>query len=94
MREPLTPEEHAALREERPDWEVGGDEMTRTVVLDDFSQAMAFVTRVAIAAEVLDHHPDIDIRWNKVMLRLSTHSAGTLTGLDRELAARIDGFVP
>ena len=64
--------------------------MRRTFEFADFGAAMGFVTRVALAAEVLDHHPDIDIRWNKVTLVLSTHSEGTLTGLDAELAKRAD----
>ena len=59
----------------------------------DFAEALAFVNRVGEAAEQMNHHPDIDIRWNTVTLRLSTHSAGNVvTDLDRELASRIDGL--
>ena len=90
MRDPLTTDERMALAAERPDWVIDQDSMTRTYVFEDFSAAMGFVTRAALAAETLDHHPDIDIRWNKVTLRLSTHSAGTLTGMDRDLAASFD----
>ena len=54
----------------------------------DFAAAMAFVNRVAELAESEDHHPDIDVRWNRVTLRWSTHSAGGITDRDRELAAR------
>ena len=82
-----------ALVAGHPDWEIESDTMARTFVFADFGAAMGFVTKVALAAERLDHHPDIDIRWNKVTLRLSTHSVGTLTGLDRTLAAACDGFV-
>lgn len=64
--------------------------MRRTFQFSDFVEAMGFVTMVALAAEKLDHHPDIDIRWNKVTLVLSTHSEGTLTDLDAELARRAD----
>ena len=67
--------------------------MSREFTFADFSAAIGFVVRTALAAEVLDHHPDIDIRWNRVTLTLSTHSAGALTELDRQLAATIDGFV-
>lgn len=88
----LTDEERSALAAAHGEWEVGDTEMTRTFVLTDFGEAMGFVTRVAVAAERLDHHPDIDIRWNKVTLTLSTHSAGGLTPFDRELAEQIDGF--
>ena len=90
MRDPLTAHERTALVVEHPDWVIEQNSMARTYVFKDFSEAMGFVTRAALAAETLDHHPDIDIRWNKVTLRLSTHSAGTLTGLDRDLAASFD----
>jgi 4a-hydroxytetrahydrobiopterin dehydratase len=53
---------------------------------------MGFVTRVALAAEKADHHPDIDIRWNKVTLTLSTHSADGLTEKDLSLADQVDGL--
>jgi len=62
---------------------------------EDFAGALAFVNRVGAVAEEMNHHPDIDIRWNTVTLHLSTHSAGgVVTDLDRELAARIDGLRP
>ena len=75
-----------------PEWALDGESITRTFQLRDFKAAMGFVTQVALAAEVADHHPDIDIRWNKVTLVLSTHDAGALTAKDTELAAQIDGF--
>ena len=61
-----------------------------TYTFTDFAGAMDFVNRVAGAAEQMNHHPDIDIRWNKVTLTLSTHSEGGLTTNDFELARRID----
>ncbi len=75
-----------------PGWELDGETISRTFKFKDFSEAMAFVTRVAIAAEKADHHPDIDVRWNKVTLALSTHSAGALTEKDTDLAAEISGY--
>jgi 4a-hydroxytetrahydrobiopterin dehydratase len=75
-----------------PDWALENESISRTYEFSDFGQAMGFVTRVAIAAEVADHHPDIDIRWNKVTLVLSTHSEGALTSKDTELAGQLDGF--
>ena len=75
-----------------PDWSLDGESISRTYQFADFNEAMGFVTRAAIAAEVADHHPDIDIRWNKVTLVLSTHSEGALTAKDTDLAARCDGF--
>jgi 4a-hydroxytetrahydrobiopterin dehydratase len=53
---------------------------------------MGFVTRVGLASEVADHHPDIDIRWNKVTIVLSTHSESALTSKDLNLAAQFDSF--
>ena len=71
-------------------WERKGDEITRLYKFKDFPEAVAFVNRVAGQAEAADHHPDIDIRWNKVRLTLSTHSAGGLTSKDFQLARQID----
>jgi 4a-hydroxytetrahydrobiopterin dehydratase len=73
-------------------WVREGDELIKTVKLADFSAALAFVNAVGALAEAANHHPDIDIRWNTVMLRLSTHSAGGLTAKDLELAAAIDNL--
>ena len=75
-----------------PGWEIDGESITKTFTFRDFNGSMGFVTRVGLAAEVADHHPDIDIRWNKVTLTLSTHSEGALTAKDTELAARIETF--
>jgi len=66
--------------------------MRRTYEFGDFSDSMGFVTRVALAAEKADHHPDIDIRWNRVSLTLSTHSEGGLTQKDLDLAAICDAL--
>lgn len=72
-------------------WDEEGGALRRDFGFADFGEALAFVNRVGALAEEADHHPDIDIRWNVVTLRLSTHSEGsTVTGRDRDLAARID----
>ena len=73
-------------------WEIDGETMRKTFVMKDFNAALGFVTRVGLLAEVADHHPDIDIRWNKVTLALSTHSEGALTAKDTELAQQIEGL--
>jgi len=73
-----------------PEWETDEKKLERTFEFDDFSSAIDFVNAVAEIAEEEDHHPDIDIRWNKVHLALATHSAGGLTDLDFQLAAKID----
>lgn len=75
-----------------PGWEREGESILRTFEFEDFTTAMGFVTSVALRAEKTFHHPDIDIRWNKVTLRLSTHSEGGLTDKDTELAVQIDGL--
>ena len=62
--------------------------IVRELSLPDFAAAIAFVNRVAELAESEDHHPDVDVRWNKVTLRWMTHSQGEITDRDRELAAR------
>ena len=74
---------------DHPGWDVDGKEITRTFQFDDFVGSMAFVTKVGLLAEAADHHPDIDIRWNKVTLTLSTHSEGGLTDKDFALATRL-----
>ena len=73
-------------------WVIDDETMTKTFVLKDFNAALGFVTRVGLLAEVADHHPDIDIRWNKVTLALSTHSEGALTEKDTELAGQIENL--
>ena len=80
----------AALAEQGIAWERQDDQLTTTVTLRDFAGALAFVNAVGAAAEAANHHPDIDIRWNTVTLRLTTHSEGGLTRLDLDLARRID----
>jgi 4a-hydroxytetrahydrobiopterin dehydratase len=73
-------------------WDRDGDELVKLVTKKDFGAAMQFVNAVALLAEGANHHPDIAISWNRVTLRLSTHSAGGLTQLDLDLAAAIDGI--
>ena len=73
-------------------WTREGNSIMKTVKLKDFVHAMGFVGAVALLAEKLNHHPDIDIRWNTVTLVLSTHSAGGLTEFDVKLAAMIDAL--
>ena len=83
-----------AFLEVHPEWSKEADEITRTFVFKDFSESMGFTTRTALASEKADHHPDIDIRWNKVTLTLSTHSEGGLTAKDLDLADVCDNLLP
>ncbi|HMA20024.1 MAG TPA: 4a-hydroxytetrahydrobiopterin dehydratase [Gemmatimonadaceae bacterium] len=71
-------------------WSRRGDALVRTYQFRNFSQAMEFVNRVAGLAESAGHHPDIDIRYSKVTLSLSTHDAGGITSNDVSLARAID----
>jgi 4a-hydroxytetrahydrobiopterin dehydratase len=80
----------AALEERGLRWRRDGAALFKEVDCGNFAGALAYVNRVGTLAEAANHHPDVDIRWNKVVLRLSTHSAGGLTGLDLGLAAQID----
>lgn len=89
----LTDAERQELVASYPDWTIDGERLTRTFQFADFPEALGFVTRVGLAAERAFHHPDIDIRYSKVTISLTTHSEGGLTSKDAELAARIDGFV-
>ena len=81
-----------ALMKRIPEWDTDKKAIERTFEFDDFSQAIDFVNSVAEIAEEEDHHPDIDIRWNKVRLSLSTHSEGGLTELDFQVARKIDNL--
>ena len=73
--------------DDNPIWERDGEAIKAEFKFKDFSEAMGFVTRLSLAAEKADHHPDIDIRWNKVLLVLSTHSEGGITKADLDLGA-------
>ena len=88
----LTDAQRSEFSDTHPDWAIHGESIIRTFEFANFQEAMGFVTSVALAAERAFHHPDIDIRWNKVTLALSTHDQGGLTEKDTELAAKIDGF--
>ena len=74
-----------------PNWKLEGGELIRCAIFNDFKEAMDFVNRVATLAEAANHHPDIDIRYNRVRLALVTHDSGGITLLDVELAGGIEG---
>lgn len=87
----LLSENEIAQRLRESPWRREGEEIVRDWQFTDFAQAIAFVNRVAEAAEAAGHHPDILVHgWNKVRLSLSTHSAGGLTEADFATAARFD----
>lgn len=78
------------LAHQVPEWHLVGEELRREWRFHDFTAAVAFVNRVAALAQEMDHHPDIEISYDVVRLRLSTHKVGGLTRHDFILAARID----
>ena len=73
-------------------WTRSGTAITKTFAFPKFLDGIAWVQRVALIAERLDHHPDLDIRYTKVTVTLATHSVGGLTKLDFELAKEMDAL--
>lgn len=92
MTKTLTPEDRTAALAGLDGWRTaeGRDAITRSLRFADFSQAFAFMTRVALAAERLNHHPEWFNVWNRVDITLSTHDAGGVTEKDIQLAGIID----
>lgn len=90
----LTPEQISALALELPNWRLIDGKLRRDLLFADFNEAFGFMSRVALIAETLGHHPEWFNVWNKVVIELTTHDAGGLSTLDRELAQRIDGLLP
>jgi 4a-hydroxytetrahydrobiopterin dehydratase len=93
MADVLSDQEIDAALEHLTDWQREGDALVRTVKLADFAKAIQVVNRVAELAESVSHHPDIDIRYNKLTFSLSTHSEGGITGNDTSMAGQIDETV-
>ncbi|CAA9383161.1 MAG: Pterin-4-alpha-carbinolamine dehydratase [uncultured Nocardioidaceae bacterium] len=79
-----------ALAADLTAWSRQEKSIIRSVQADSFSDGIRLVEQVAVVAEAMNHHPDIDIRWTTVTFRLSTHSAGGVTAYDLRLAAEID----
>jgi 4a-hydroxytetrahydrobiopterin dehydratase len=73
-----------------PDWQIEAGELVRTFLFKDFRASLAFVNKVGEIAENAGHHPDIDLRYNKVRLALVTHDSGGITQKDFDLAAAAD----
>ena len=88
----LTAPELEASLKSLPLWKLEAGELTRTFIFSDFNASMVFVNKVADQAERAGHHPDIDIRYNKVRLALVTHDAGGITRRDVDLAATVDSL--
>jgi 4a-hydroxytetrahydrobiopterin dehydratase len=90
---PLLTDDELTAGLEGGDWRREGEAIVRDWRFADFAAAIAFVERVAEAAESANHHPDILVHgWNKVQLTLSTHSEGGITAADLALAQQLDGI--
>ena len=77
----------------RSNWAEVDGALQREFRFADFAEALAFVNRVGELAEAENHHPDVEIRWNRVTLRWWTHVANAITARDHELAAKTDALV-
>lgn len=89
----MTDEQVRELLETLPGWSLDEGKLRREAVFRDFSEAFAFMTQVALAAERMNHHPEWSNVWNRVDIRLTTHDAGGLTALDFDLAGRISSLL-
>lgn len=85
----LTEKELAEVVEREKEWKMEGGKLVRDWVFRDFVGAMTFVNEVAAMAEERGHHPDMDVRYNRVRLGLVTHDAGGVTAKDAEMAGEI-----
>jgi 4a-hydroxytetrahydrobiopterin dehydratase len=94
MREKLSDERRQQALTELSGWSNAGDRdaITRTFQFADFNAAWGFMSRVALVAEKMDHHPEWTNVWNRVVVTLSTHDAGGVTERDVELARAMDRF--
>ena len=88
----LSDDDIQARLDQLTEWERDGDSIKRQYKFEDFQGSVDFVNRITPPAEEMNHHPDVEISWNKVTLTLSTHSEGGLTENDFELATRIDSL--
>jgi 4a-hydroxytetrahydrobiopterin dehydratase len=90
----LNDTERLAMASDLPEWRLvdGRDAMEREFIFADFGAAWGFMSRTALAAEKMDHHPEWSNVWNRVTILLSTHDAGGLTQNDVDLAKRIDSY--
>jgi 4a-hydroxytetrahydrobiopterin dehydratase len=88
----LSDEEIEQRLEGLPGWEREGDAIVREFDKGDFKGSVDLVNRLLPVAEAMNHHPDLEISWATVTVRLSTHSEGGLTAADFDLAARIDAL--
>jgi 4a-hydroxytetrahydrobiopterin dehydratase len=90
---PLTPDQIQALPQQLPAWSLVAGKLRRELQFADFVEAFGFMSRVALVAEAMGHHPEWSNVWNRVVIELTTHETGRLSNLDVQLAQRIDALV-
>lgn len=90
----LTSEEIEATVATLDGWSVVDNKLHRELTFKNFSEAFGFMTRVAMEAHLMDHHPEWFNVWSKVVIDLSTHESGGITIMDVKLAEKINGFLP
>jgi len=90
---PLSPDQIQALPQQLPAWSLVNGKLRRELRFADFVEAFGFMSRVALVAEAMDHHPEWSNVWNRVVIELTTHDTGGLSNLDVQLAQRIDDLV-
>ena len=90
---PLTPAEIDQLPQQLLGWSLVDGKLHRELVFADFNEAFGFMSRVALIAEAMGHHPEWRNVWNRVVVDLTTHDTGGLSNLDRQLAQRISALL-
>lgn len=90
---PLTPAEIDQLPQQLPGWSLVDGKLHRELVFADFNEAFGFMSRVALIAEAMGHHPEWRNVWNRVVVDLTTHDTGGLSSLDRQFAQRINALL-
>lgn len=90
---PLTSGEIEQLEQQLPGWSLVDGKLHRELVFSDFNAAFGFMTRVALIAEAMGHHPEWRNVWNRVAIDLTTHDTGGLSNLDQQLAQRINALL-
>ena len=90
----LTPSDIQQQLMQHPQWRLEQEKLSRSIVFKDFNEAFGFMSRVALLAEAMNHHPEWFKVWNRVDIQLTTHDAGGISALDFELAAKIDALLP
>lgn len=87
---PLNEDELQVLAAHLPGWKVGAQALEKTYLFESYLGGIEFVRRLAVAAEAMNHHPDLKVGWRKVTVISTTHSVGAVTRLDEALALKAE----